>query len=67
MGPYPPDVELAQHTKPSQSEVGRWGWDFYTVQGGINPDDIRGSPRVVGVVDMCGWILVPGCDPIVPA
>ena len=52
MGPYPPEVELAQHTNPSQSEIGRWSWDFHTGRGGINPDDIRVRPRVVGVVDV---------------
>ena len=52
MGPYPPEVELAQHTNPSQSEIGRSGWDSHTVRVGINPDDIRVRPRVVGVVDV---------------
>ena len=33
-------------------EIGRWGWDFDTVRRGINPDDIRVRPRVVGVVDV---------------
>ena len=52
MGSYPPEVELAQHTNHSQSEIGRWGWDFHTVRGGINPDDILVRPRVVGVLDL---------------
>ena len=52
MGPYPPEVELAQHTNPRQSEIGRWGWGFHTVREGVNPDDIRVRPRVVGVVDV---------------
>ena len=52
MGPYPPEVELAQHMNPTQSEIGRWGWDFDTVRGGINPDDIRVHPRVVEVVHL---------------
>ena len=53
MGPYPPKVmELAKLTNPSQSEISRWGWDFHTVRGGINPDDTRVRPRVVGVVDV---------------
>ena len=34
----------------SQSEIGRWGWVFHTVRGGINPDDIRVCPRFFGVV-----------------
>ena len=38
--------------EPSQSEIGRWGWDFHTVRECINPDDIRFRPRVVGVVDV---------------
>ena len=67
MGPYPPEAELAQHTNPSQSENGRRDWDFHTVRRVINPDDIRVRPRVVGVVDACGWIATPGRDPIVPA
>ena len=40
----------------ANQKIGRWGWDFHTVRGGINPDDIRVCPRVVGVVDVCGWI-----------
>ena len=32
--------------------ISRWGWDFHTMRGGINPDDIRVRPRVVGVVDV---------------
>ena len=31
-----------------RKSVGRWGWDFHTVRGGI----------------MCGWIPIPACDPI---
>ena len=53
MAPYPPGVELAQQTNHSQTEIGRWGSDFHTGRGGINPDDIRVCPRVVGVVDVC--------------
>ena len=33
-----------------RKSVGRWGWDFHTVRGGI----------------ICGWIPTPTCDPIVP-
>ena len=54
MGPYTPEVELAHHTNPSQSEIGRWGWDCHTVRGDINPDDIRVCPLVVAVIDV--WI-----------
>ena len=39
-----------EHTNPNQPEIGRWGWHFYTMRGGINPDDIRVRPRVVGDV-----------------
>ena len=52
MGPYPPKVELAQYANPSQSEIGRWGWDFHTVLRGIHPGDIRVHPWVVGVLDV---------------
>ena len=31
---------------------GRWGWDFHTVRGAINPDDICVRPWGVGVVDV---------------
>ena len=34
----------------ANQKVGRWGWDFHTVRGGI----------------MFGWITIPACDPIVP-
>ena len=36
----------------ANQKIGRWGWGFYTVRGGINPDDIWVRPRVVGVVDV---------------
>ena len=39
----------------ANQKIGRWGWDFHTVRGGINPDDIRVPPRVVGVVDVHGF------------
>ena len=35
-------------------KISLWGWDFYTVLGGINPDDIRVRHRVVGFVDV--WV-----------
>ena len=47
---YPSEVELAQHTNDANQKIGRWGWDFHTVRGGINPNDIRVRPWVVGVV-----------------
>ena len=37
----------------ANQEVGRWGWDFHTVRGGINPNDIRVRPQVVGEVAVC--------------
>ena len=54
MRPYPPDMELAQHTNLSHSEIGRWGWDFHTVRRGINQDVIRVRSRFIGVVDV--WV-----------
>ena len=36
----------------ANQKIGRWGGDFHTVRGGINPDDIRIRTRVVGVVDV---------------
>ena len=51
-GPYPPEVELAQHANPSQSEIGRWGWDFHTVRGGTNPDNIHISVFVPGLSEL---------------
>ena len=61
-------MELAQYTTPTVNQRPvDWGWDFHTVQGGINPGDIRARPRVVGVVDVCmdsdpgmGGPIVPG-------
>ena len=52
IGPYPPRVKLALYTSPGQSAIRRWGCDFHTMGGGINPGDIRFRPRVVGVVDV---------------
>ena len=40
---YPPEVKLAQHANYANRKIGRWGWDFHTVRGGI----------------MCGWIPIP--------
>ena len=46
----------------ANQKIGRWGWDFHTVRGGINRDDIRVRPRVVGVVDV--WMdSDPGIGP----
>ena len=36
----------------ANQKIGRWGWDFHTVRGGINPDDMRVLPRFVGDVDV---------------
>ena len=36
----------------ANQKIGRWGCDFHTVRGGINPDDIRACPRDVGVIDV---------------
>ena len=36
----------------ANQKIGRWSWDFYTVRGRINSDDIFVRPRVVGVVDV---------------
>ena len=68
MGPYPPKVELVQQTSPSQSEIGRSvALGFPHRAGRYQPNDIRVRPRVVGVVDVCGWIPIPRCDPMVSA
>ena len=39
-------------TGPSQSAIAKWGWDFHTLRGGIDPGDLPLRPRVVGVVEM---------------
>ena len=51
---YSPEVELARHTNHNMAnqKIDRWGWNFHTVWGGINSDDIRVRPRVVGAVDV---------------
>ena len=36
----------------ADQKICRWGRDFHTVWEGINTDDIRVRPRVVGVVDV---------------
>ena len=35
---------------PSQSAITRWGWDFHTLRGGIDPGDMCFRPRFVEVV-----------------
>ena len=52
MGPYPPEVELAQHANPANQGSAGGGWYFHNVRGVINPDDIRVRPRAIGVVDV---------------
>ena len=49
---YPLEVELAQHTNHGQSENRPVGLGFAHVRGGINQDDVRVRPRVIGVVDV---------------
>ena len=36
----------------TNQKIGRWSWGFRTLRGGINLDDIRVRPRVVGIVDV---------------
>ena len=50
MGPCRPRVALALFSSPSQSSIGRWGWGFRTVRGGVDPEDHHFRSRVVGVV-----------------
>ena len=50
MGPYRVQVALALFSSPSQSSIGRWGWGFRTVRGGVDPEDHHFRSRVVGVV-----------------
>ena len=44
----------ADSTNPSSSAIGRWGWSFHTVRGGIDAGDHCLSPRVVGVAEIMG-------------
>ena len=37
---------------PSQLATSQLGWGFHTLQGGIDPEDLRFRPRVVGVVEI---------------
>ena len=36
----------------SQLATSQLGWGFHTLRGGINPEDLRFRPRVVGIVDI---------------
>lgn len=36
--------------KPCQSEFSPQGWGFHTLRGGIDFEDVRFYPRVVGIV-----------------
>ena len=38
--------------RPSQSVITQWGWGFHTLRGGIDPENLRLRPRVVGVVEI---------------
>ena len=58
MGSYPPRGALDIYTNTSQPVIGWWGWGFYTVQGVVDPGELRFLPRVIGVVD--GRISDPG-------
>ena len=46
----------------ANQNIGRWGWDFHTVRKGINSDDIRVRPRIVGIVDGRGALEPPPED-----
>ena len=37
---------------PGQSAITQWDRGFHTLRGGIDPDDLRFRPRLVGVVEM---------------
>ena len=64
MGPYPPEVELAQHTNPIQSKMGRWGWVFTPCEE-VSTERISVFVAGISELHMCGWIPMPGCAPIV--
>ena len=36
----------------SQSAITQLGWDFHTLRGGIDAEDLSFRPRVVGVVGL---------------
>ena len=40
MGSYRPRVVLAEFLRPNQSAIDGWGWDFHTVQGGVDPGGV---------------------------
>ena len=52
MGSYRPQVALDLFSSPGQLAIGRWGWDFHTVRGGVDPEDHRFRLQVVGVLDV---------------
>ena len=52
MRPCRPRVALDLFSSPSQSAIGRRGWGFHAVRGGVDPGDHRFRPRIVGVVDV---------------
>ena len=55
MGPYIlPRWSWLNIRTMANHKIGRWVRDFHTVRRGINPDNVRVRPRVVGVVDV--WI-----------
>ena len=50
-----PEGQLSPHAdsmSPSQSAICQWGWGFHILRSGIDPEDLRFRPRVVGVVDV---------------
>ena len=53
MGPYIlPLLNWLNMRTMANQKIGRWGWDFHTVPGGINPEGIRVRLRVVRAVDV---------------
>ena len=52
MGPYRPWVVLTLVSSPSQAAIGRLGWYFHSVRGGIDLGEYNCRPQTVGVVDM---------------
>ena len=49
---YSRRLPRAGFMSPSQSAMSKWGWGFHTVRSGIDQEDLRFCPRVVGFVDV---------------
>ena len=51
---------MSPSRSPSRSTISQWGWGFHTVEGGIDPGDLRFRPPLLLDVQRHGMLSYPG-------